>query len=99
MPHSYKCTCLFVKVQDGIHHKELFLQGDTGVVFMECILLKKTEADHAGNLQHQLLVIRQDVASDQFYDLQQTALLVEEGHQAVAVVHKLRRHIILIPVA
>ena len=64
---------------------------------MKCILLQKTKPDHAGNFQNQFLVIGQHIASDQFNNLQKTALLVQQGHQAVTVVHKLWGDMILIP--
>ena len=66
---------------------------------MERVLLQKTETDHAGNLKHQFLVVRKHVASDQFDDLQQAALLIQQRHQTVAVIYKFRRYIVLIPVA
>ena len=76
MPHGHQCPGLFVQIQYGIHHKELLFHGDTGVVFMECVLLKESEADDAGDLQYKLLVVRKYVASDQFDDLKKAALLV-----------------------
>ena len=64
---------------------------------MKCILLQKTKPDHAGDFQNQFLVIGQHIASDQFDNLQKAALLVQESHQAVTVVYKLWRDMILIP--
>ena len=97
MAHGDQRARLFVEVQDGIHHQILLLHGNAGIVFVERILLQKTETDHAGDFEYQFLVIRKHIASDQLYDFQQAALLIEKSHQPVAVIHELRRYIILIP--
>ena len=99
MSHCDESARLFVEIQDGVHHQELFLHGDTGVIFVKCILLQESQTDHTGNLQNKLLIIRKDIASDQLDDLKQAAFLIQKGHQAVAVIHKFWRHVILIPVA
>ena len=43
---------------------------------MESILLQEAQTDDSRDLQSQLLIIRQYIASDQLYDLHQAALLV-----------------------
>ena len=40
---------------------------------MESVLLKETETDNLGDLENELLVIRENIGSDQFYDLHQAA--------------------------
>ena len=34
---------------------------------MESVLLKETETDNLGDLENELLVIRENIGSDQFY--------------------------------
>ena len=99
VPHGDQRPRLLEQVEDGVHHQELLLHGDAGIVLVKCVLLQEAEPDHAGDLQDQFLVVREHVASDQLDDLQQAALLVQERHQAVPVVHELRGNVVLIPVA
>ena len=57
---------------------------------MEGILLKESESDDTGNLQRQFLIIRKNVASNQFYDLHQRTFLVEDRHDLISVCYKFR---------
>ena len=98
MSHCDKGTCLLVKVQDRIHHQELFFHRNAGVIRVECILLQETKTNHTGNLKDKFLIIREYVASDQFYNLKKTAFLIQKCHQTVAVINEFRRYIVLIPV-
>ena len=45
---------------------------------MEGVLLQEAQTDYPGDLQHQLLVVRQNVAADQLDDLHQAAFLVQK---------------------
>ena len=64
---------------------------------MECVLLQKAQTDNSGNFQSQLLIIRQNVAADQLYDLHQTAFLVQDRYHLISVINKIRAYIICIP--
>ena len=97
MPHGNQCPASAVQVKNRIHHFELLFHGYAGIVFVESVLLQESQTDDPGDFQNQLLVIGQDVASDQFDDLHQGAFLVEQCHHPVAVVHKFRGNLFLIP--
>ena len=64
---------------------------------MERILLQEAQTNHTGNLKSQLLIIRKHIAADQFYDLHKTALLVQDRHDLVSVVHETLVHVGLVP--
>ena len=66
---------------------------------MKCSLLQESQPNHLRNLQDQLLVIRKHIPADQFYDLHQAALLVQDRHQTVPVINEFRRYMIRIPTA
>ena len=55
---------MVTQVEDGVHHQELLLHGDAGIVLVKCILLQEAEPDYTGDLQDQFLVVREHVASD-----------------------------------
>ena len=64
---------------------------------MEGILLQKAQTDHSGNLQDQLLIIRQNIRTNQLYNLHQAALLCQKSHETVAVIYKLLVYVVHIP--
>ena len=43
---------------------------------MECILLKKSKPDHAGNFQDELLIVGKNITSDQLDNFKQAAFLI-----------------------
>ena len=76
MSHGDKRTCLLIKVKDSIHHQKLLFHGNAGIIFMECILLKKSKPDHAGNFQDELLIVGKNITSDQLDNFKQAAFLI-----------------------
>ena len=64
---------------------------------MEGILLKETEADDTGNFQHQLLIVREYITSDQLYDFHKTAFCVQKSHDLISQVNKVFVDVLLIP--
>ena len=76
MSHGDKRTCLLIKVKDRIHHQKLLFHGNAGIIFMECILLKKSKPDHAGNFQDELLIVGTNITSDQLDNFKQAAFLI-----------------------
>ena len=97
MSHGDKRTCLLIKVKDRIHHQKLLFHGNAGIIFMECILLKKSKPDHAGDFQDELLIVGKNITSDQLDNFKQAAFLILKSHQTVAVVNEFRGNVVLVP--
>lgn len=64
---------------------------------MESVLLKETETDNLGDLEDELLVIRENIGSDQFYDLHQAAFLIQDRDELVTVIDKVFIHMLRVP--
>ena len=64
---------------------------------MESVLLKETETDNLGDLENELLVIRENIGSDQFYDLHQAAFLIQDRDELVTVIDKVFIHMLRVP--
>ena len=47
---------------------------------MECVLLQEAQSNNSGDFQGQLLVIRKNITTDQFYNFHQGALGVQDSH-------------------
>ena len=61
------------------------------------VLLQEAQPDHAGNLQKELLILRQDVRTDELYGLHQLILCIQDRHDPRAVLHEFRIDIFPIP--
>ena len=57
----------------------------------------RSQPDHSGDLQDQLLVIRQHIGADELYDLHQLRLLLEQVGHLVAAGDELRPHVLVVP--
>ena len=64
---------------------------------MEGVLLEEAQTDYSGNFQSQLLVIRENITSDQLNDLHEGAFLVQDSHELISVCYKFGRDMFSVP--
>ena len=95
--HGNQRAGLTVQIQNDLHHLKLLFQRNAGIFLMESVLLKETETDNLGDLENELLVIRENIGSDQFYDLHQAAFLIQDRDELVTVIDKVFIHMLRVP--
>ena len=61
------------------------------------VLLQDTHADNLGNLEHEFLVVGQNIRADQLDDFHQLAFVKQQIGNLLAAFHKIGRNILRIP--
>ena len=60
----YSLTAVIVKLNDDLHHLELLVKGNIGIVLMISVLLQETNSYNTGSLDDQLLVVGKNVRTE-----------------------------------
>ncbi len=84
-------------MEDDAEHGHLVPGRHISIGLVEGILLQKSLAENLGRFDHQLLIVRKDVGTDELDNLHQLGFLMQKPHDTPAQIVEIFSEILLIP--